>query len=93
MRTSTAVVLALVVLILNAGITLVLINQNPGPGVSPQNSGEVWMMVDANTPGLVPIGNATAPTPTSPTIGSCRPTTVGWCGGYGSSSGPIVAPW
>ena len=48
------------------GETLVLINQNPGPGVSPQNSGEVWMMVDANTPGLVPIGNATAPTPTPP---------------------------
>ncbi len=47
---------------------LVLINQNPGPGVAPQNSGEVWMMVPATTQGLAPIGSGTAapaPTPTA----------------------------
>ena len=38
------------------GEVLVLINQNGGPGIAPLNSGEVWRMVDANTPGLVPIG-------------------------------------
>jgi glucose/arabinose dehydrogenase/plastocyanin len=32
---------------------LVLINRNGGPGLSPQGSGEVWLMVPANTPGLV----------------------------------------
>ncbi len=42
------------------GEVLVLINQNAGPGITPQNSGEVWRMVDANTPGLVPIGNGSA---------------------------------
>ena len=46
------------------GEVLVLINQNPGPGVAPQNSGEVWRVVDPSTPGLVPIGgNATNATP------------------------------
>ncbi|MEN6517987.1 MAG: PQQ-dependent sugar dehydrogenase [Methanospirillum sp.] len=47
---------------------LVLINQNGGPGLTPQNSGEVWMMVPASTPGLVVIGGGgatTAPTGTS----------------------------
>lgn len=42
---------------------LVLINQNGGPGITPLNSGEVWRVVDANTPGLVPIGNATGEAP------------------------------
>ncbi|WP_158303618.1 PQQ-dependent sugar dehydrogenase [Methanosphaerula palustris] len=47
---------------------LVLINQNGGPGITPQNSGEVWKMVPANTSGLVPIGNASAEsTPTTTT--------------------------
>jgi plastocyanin len=32
---------------------LVLINRNGGPGLSPQGSGEIWMMVPANTAGLV----------------------------------------
>lgn len=31
---------------------LVLINQNGGPGLTPQGSGEIWQMVPANTPGL-----------------------------------------
>jgi len=45
---------------------LVLINQNGGPGITPQTSGEVWKMVSANTSGLVPIGNASvAPTVTA----------------------------
>ena len=48
------------------GEVLVLINQNGGPGITPQNSGEVWQMVDANTTGLEPIGNVTVtPTPTA----------------------------
>lgn len=44
---------------------LVLINQNGGPDLTPQNSGEVWQMVPANTSGLVSTAprNAT-PTPT-----------------------------
>jgi plastocyanin/glucose/arabinose dehydrogenase len=44
---------------------LVLINQNGGPGLTPQNSGEVWMMVPATTSGLASTAprNAT-PTPT-----------------------------
>ncbi len=59
------------------GEVLVLINQNPGPGVSPQNSGEVWMMVPANTTGLVPIGNASAaPTPTMTATATATPTTT-----------------
>src|SRR5665647_3655929 len=41
---------------------LVLINQNGGPGLTPQNSGEVWMMVPANTGGLVVIGNGSTTT-------------------------------
>jgi plastocyanin len=56
---------------------LVLINQNPGPGVDPQNSGEVWMMVPSNTTGLVPIGNTTAgPTPTETVTPTMTDTTT-----------------
>ncbi len=32
---------------------LVLINQNGGPGLTPQGSGEIWQMVPATTSGLV----------------------------------------
>jgi glucose/arabinose dehydrogenase/plastocyanin len=32
---------------------LVLINQNGGPGLTPQGSGEIWQMVPSSTPGLV----------------------------------------
>jgi glucose/arabinose dehydrogenase/plastocyanin len=32
---------------------LVLINQNGGPGLTPLNSGEIWLMVPATTPNLV----------------------------------------
>ncbi len=32
---------------------LVLINQNAGPGLSPENSGQIWQMMPAGTPGLV----------------------------------------
>ena len=32
---------------------LVLINQNGGPGLTPQGSGEIWQMVPADTAGLV----------------------------------------
>jgi glucose/arabinose dehydrogenase/plastocyanin len=39
---------------------LVLINQNGGPGITPQNSGEVWRIVPPGTPGLVAIGNTSA---------------------------------
>jgi len=61
------------------GEVLVLINQNAGPGITPQNSGEVWRMVDANTPGLVPIGNVSTtptvtPTPTTTTNVTETPT-------------------
>jgi len=45
------------------GEVLVLINQNGGPGLTPQNSGEVWQMVPANTSGLVPTTSRNA-TPT-----------------------------
>lgn len=47
---------------------LVLINQNGGPGLSPQNSGQIWQMVPANTTGLVSTTTypATTPTSTSP---------------------------
>ena len=39
---------------------LVMINQNGGPGLTPQTSGEIWQMVPANTGGLVVIGNGSA---------------------------------
>jgi plastocyanin len=40
---------------------LVLINQNGGPGLTPQTSGQVWLMVPATTPGLA--GTAASSTP------------------------------
>lgn len=43
---------------------LVLINQNGGPGLTPQGSGEIWQMVPANTPGLVSTTGNVTPTPT-----------------------------
>jgi glucose/arabinose dehydrogenase/plastocyanin len=47
---------------------LVLINQNGGPGLTPQGSGEIWQMVPATTPGLVSTtarpGGTPAPTAT-----------------------------
>ena len=56
---------------------LVLINQNGGPGLTPQGSGEIWQMVPANTPGLVnttaKITPTTVPTPQS---GGGTPVTV-----------------
>jgi plastocyanin len=42
---------------------LLLINQNGGPGLTPQNSGEVWLMVPASTSGLVNTSTANV-TPT-----------------------------
>jgi glucose/arabinose dehydrogenase/plastocyanin len=44
---------------------LVLINQNGGPGLSPQGSGQIWQMVPANTAGLVntTVYQSTTPTP------------------------------
>ena len=48
---------------------LVLINQNGGPGLTPQGSGAIWRLVPATTPGLVSTAaNATAlPTGSVPT--------------------------
>jgi glucose/arabinose dehydrogenase/plastocyanin len=42
---------------------LVLINQNGGPGLSPQGSGEIWQMVPSTTPGLEVTTAHLAPTP------------------------------
>ena len=43
---------------------LVLINQNGGPGLTPQGSGEIWQMVPATTPALVSTtARLTTPTP------------------------------
>jgi plastocyanin len=43
---------------------LILINQNGGPGLTPQSSGEIWQMVPATTPGLVSTtARLTTPTP------------------------------
>jgi|GEM_PF-551387 len=42
---------------------LVLINQNGGPGLSPQGSGEVWQMVPGTTAGLEETTAHLAPTP------------------------------
>jgi plastocyanin len=43
---------------------LVLINQNGGPGLTPQGSGEIWQMVPATTSGLVSTtSRLTPPTP------------------------------
>lgn len=43
---------------------LVLINQNGGPGLTPQSSGEIWQMVPSNTAGLVSTTAKISPTPT-----------------------------
>jgi glucose/arabinose dehydrogenase/plastocyanin len=43
---------------------LVLMNQNGGPGLSPQGSGEVWQMVPFTTPNLEVTTAHLAPTPT-----------------------------
>ncbi len=42
---------------------LVLINQNGGPGLSPQDSGQIWRMVPADTAGLAGTSVFTAITP------------------------------
>jgi glucose/arabinose dehydrogenase/plastocyanin len=42
---------------------LVLISQNGGPGLTPQNSGEIWLMVPATTPGLAGTSVNAAPMP------------------------------
>jgi glucose/arabinose dehydrogenase/plastocyanin len=53
---------------------LVLINQNGGPGLAPQGSGEIWQMVPASTSGLVstttrqPAGPAPAATMATGTL-------------------------
>jgi glucose/arabinose dehydrogenase/plastocyanin len=49
---------------------LVLINQNGGPGLSPQGSGEVWQMVPSTTPNLeaTTAHLATTPVPTTPPL-------------------------
>jgi len=48
---------------------LVLLNQNGGPGLTPQGSGQIWLMVPATTPSLVDTSTflnvTTTPTPTS----------------------------
>ena len=43
---------------------LVLINQNGGPGLTPQGSGEIWQMVPSTTSGLVSTTAKLSPTPT-----------------------------
>jgi glucose/arabinose dehydrogenase/plastocyanin len=50
---------------------LVLMNQNGGPGLSPQGSGEVWQMVPSTTPNLevTTAHLSTTPTPTTPVPG------------------------
>ena len=51
---------------------LVLINQNGGPGLTPQGSGEIWQMVPANTPGLVSTAATPIPDTDSPSrTGAC----------------------
>jgi len=45
---------------------LVLINQNGGPGLTPQGTGEIWQMVPAGTRGLVSTAAPPSPTPTVP---------------------------
>ncbi len=55
------------------GEVLVLINQNGGPGLTPQGSGEIWRMVPASTPGLQNTSShlqpAVTPTPTAAPTG------------------------
>ena len=52
---------------------LVLINQNGGPGLTPQGSGEIWQMVPATTPGLV---NTSANVISGPTATATQPTVI-----------------
>ncbi|MDD1655315.1 MAG: PQQ-dependent sugar dehydrogenase, partial [Methanomicrobiales archaeon] len=47
---------------------LVLINQNGGPGLSPQGSGQVWQMVPATTAGLEETTTHLTPTPTPTSV-------------------------
>jgi plastocyanin len=47
---------------------LLLINQNGGTGLTPQGSGEIWLMVPADTPGLMNTSSKTAPVPLSPAV-------------------------
>ncbi len=47
---------------------LVVINQNGGPGLSPQGSGEIWMMVPSTTPGLMNTSRNITPTPTPTSV-------------------------
>ncbi len=69
---------------------LVLINQNGGPGLTPQNSGEIWQMVPATTSGLVVIGNASAATtPTGTVTGTATATGTG--GATGTTTGSATA--
>jgi glucose/arabinose dehydrogenase/plastocyanin len=55
---------------------LVLINQNGGPGLTPQGSGEIWQMVPADTPGLVSTTAKYTPTAVVTPISSGTPVTV-----------------
>lgn len=56
---------------------LVLINQNGGVGLTPQGSGEIWLMVPAGTPGLVSTTAKTAPAATpAPSSGTGTPVTL-----------------
>ncbi|MHB8052260.1 MAG: PQQ-dependent sugar dehydrogenase [Methanoregula sp.] len=56
---------------------LVLINQNGGPGLTPQGSGEVWLMVSAGTPGLTSTTANYAPAAApSPAPASGTPVTL-----------------
>ncbi len=48
---------------------LVLINQNGGPGLTPQSSGEIWQMVPSSTSGLVSTTAKLSPTPTTMQMG------------------------
>jgi plastocyanin len=45
---------------------LVLINQNGGPGLTPQGTGEIWQIVPAATSGLVSTTAKISPPPTMP---------------------------
>ena len=55
---------------------LVLINQNGGPGLTPQGSGEIWQMVPADTPGLVSTTAKYMPTTAVTPVSGGAPVTV-----------------
>ena len=55
---------------------LVLINQNGGPGLTPQGSGEIWQMVPADTPGLVSTNAKYTPTAVVTPISGGIPVTI-----------------